>query len=164
MKVLIFTGIGISALWLQLSLAPMIAVGGIKPNFMMIVLLVLGLRLVEPWLFIYAALSGLAHDAFSHGILGVYGISYFLVYFAARFAGMSIFDNSLGFIVLGVLSLSFMEGLFSVSLFQFLDGSVPWWGWMIGTVLPTAFYNALLAPLAWVALSRLERVLRPQVI
>lgn len=161
MRMLAYFGIGVSALWMQLALAPMLAIAGFKPNLLLVVVLVIGLRWFEPWLFIYAALTGLAHDSFSHGILGVYALSFFLVFFAARYAGLSIFDNSLLFTVLGVLGLSLMEGLISVTVFEYLDPSLPWWEWVLGKVIPGALFNSLLTPPIWYLLTRIEGVMYP---
>ncbi len=84
------------------------------------------------------------------------------MFFVARYAGLAIFDNSLAFVVLGVGMVSLLEGMISVSLFEYLDPTVPWWGWMFGRVLPSAVYNTLLAPLVWLALNRLDWLLEPQ--
>lgn len=157
MKGLIYSGLGLAALWLQLALVPLISLAGYKPNLLLVVLLVLVLRWTDPWSFCFAALVGLGHDAFSHGVLGVYGISFFLVSFLARFASTSLFDKSTGFVMLAVMALSLAEGLISVTLFQILDSSVPWWAWMFGEVLPVAVYNGLLAPLIWLAVSPLNQ-------
>ena len=89
MRLLALSAVGLAALWLQLSLAPLIAVAGFKPNLILVFMLVIGLRRAGPWLFIYATLSGLAHDVFSHGLPGVYAVSFFLVFFARRSAGVS---------------------------------------------------------------------------
>ncbi len=149
------------ALWLQLSLAPLISIAGIKPNLILVFMLVITLRWMGPWLFIYAALSGLAHDAFSHGLLGVYALSFFLVFFAARYAGMSVFEKNVGVAMVGVFILSMVEGLVSVSIFEYLDPSVPWWEWMLGKIAPGSVFNALLTPPVWIMLSRLEWAVYP---
>lgn len=161
MRILAFFGVGLAALWLQLSLAPLISVAGFKPNFILVFMLVITLRWMGPWLFIYAVLSGLAHDAFSHGLLGVYALSFFLVFFAARYAGMSVFEKNLAIAMVGVFILSMVEGLVSVSIFEYLDPSVPWWEWMLGKIAPGAVFNALLTPPVWIMLSRLEWAVFP---
>ena len=79
MKVWVFLAIGVATLWLQLTVAPYLALFGLKPNLMLLAVLLLALRRQEPWMFVYAAVAGLALDVFSHGIIGVYGPSFFLV-------------------------------------------------------------------------------------
>ena len=66
------------ALGLQVTIAPSLSLWGQKPNLALIILLLLGFRWMDPWLFILGAAMGLAVDVFSHGILGVYGISFLM--------------------------------------------------------------------------------------
>lgn len=160
MKLLVYTGIGLAALWLQLTVAPLIAVWGIRPNVVLLTVAVMGLRWLEPWLFIYGALTGLALDAFSHNLLGVYAISLFAVSFLARLIGVSMYENSLLLGMGSVFALSLADGLIAATLFNLLDGTVPWWAWVGTRVLPAALLNALLSPAVFLVLGRLERFVR----
>lgn len=160
MRALVYGGIGLGALWLQLTVAPLIAIAWVKPSFLLLTVLVAGLRWLDPWLFVYAAAAGLAQDVFSHGVLGIYGISFFAISFVARLAGTSIYEHNVVFNVLGVFGLSLAEGIIAVSVFNLLDPSVPWWGWLFGRVIPAALYNSLLSPLLFLGLERLERKLK----
>lgn len=160
MKILFYTGIGITALWLQLTVVPLVELGGNKPNLPLITVLVMGIYWLEPWVFIYGALCGLALDVFSHGVLGIYALSYFGVSFLSRYAGISIYDNNILFGSLAVAGLSFVEGLASVTLFQTLDAGIPWWRWVFLHALPGAIYNGLAAPLVFLAFKRLGRWMR----
>lgn len=160
MKVLVYAAIGIATLWLQLTVAPLVAIFGYKPNLLLLSVIVIGLRWLEPWLFLYAVVAGLALDVFSHGVLGIYAISFYAMSFLARFVGLSVYENSLLVGVVAVGGISLVEGFVSVTLFEMLDGGVPWWGWMGAQVLPGAFINALWSPLVFYALGRLERRLR----
>jgi len=157
MKFLAFTGIGIVSLWLQLTVAPLMALFGYKPNLLLLSVVVIGLRWLEPWLFLYAACAGLALDTFTHGVLGVYALSFFAVSFLSRLIGVSVYENSLLLGMGAVFASSLVEGLASVTLFDWLDETVPWWHWMLADVVPTAVVNALWSPLVFYALSRLER-------
>lgn len=162
MKLLVYSGIGIATLWLQLTVIPLLEIWGTKPNLALATVLVMGIYWMEPWLFFYATLLGLAMDVFSHGILGIYGISFFCVSFLARMTGVSIYENSFLFGLSGVFGLSLVEGFISVTLLQFLDGSVPWWRWILTQVFPNALYNGLLAPVLFLlcmALSRKVKIL-----
>lgn len=146
MKILLYLGIGISSVWLQLTVAPLLEVWGTKPNLVLVGMLAMGIFWMEPWLFIYAALAGLALDVFSHGILGIYGLSFFCVSFLARIAGASIYENNMLFALLSVFGLSLGEGMISLALLNILDSSVPWWFWLFTQVVPNAVYNTLVAP------------------
>ena len=159
MKFLIFTGIWIVTLWLQLSVAPLIDFYGYKPNLFLLTVVVIGMRNLDRWLFFYAMAAGLAFDVFSHGMLGIYGISFFAVFFLARFTGQTVYENNLLFGVAGVFGLTVVEELISISLLQILDPSVPWLTWVFRDIFPIAAYNGLLAPPALLATGRLERFL-----
>jgi len=161
MKFLVYGSIGVATLWLQLTVAPLLAVFGIMPNLLLISVAVLGLRWMEPWLFLYAVFAGLALDAFSHGQLGVYALSLYATSFAARLIGASVYENSLLVGVLAVLGLSLLDGFVAVTVLQWMDDGVPWWHWMLTGVLPGALVNALWSPLLFFALGRLERWVRP---
>lgn len=161
MKVLIYAGVGILALWLQLTLAPMLAIFGYKPDVLLLSVLVIGLRWLEPWLFIYAVFVGLAKDVFSHGMLGVYGLSFFAISFAARYVGVSVYENSLLLGIVSVVGLSLVQGVIALTLLALLDSTVPWWHWLFVDVVPTALVNALWSPFVFYGLGRLERWVRP---
>lgn len=160
MKRWLFLGIGLGALWMQLTVFAWISIFGLNPNLLLLTVLLLGLRWMEPWLFVYAGLAGLALDVFSHGILGVYGISLFTSAFAAIYVGNAMYENSLLFIVTAVAGLSLFEGLVSISIFELLDSSTPWWNWVLTRSLPVSAYHGLLAPVLLWGMVRLERLLK----
>ena len=160
MKRWLYLGIGIGALWIQLTVFSWLSVFGLKPNLLLLTVLVLGLRWMEPWLFVYAALAGLALDVFSHGVLGIYGLSMFLTAFAALYVGNAMYENSLWFIVSAVAGLSLFEGVVSVSIFEMLDPNVPWWNWLLTRSLPVSVYHGFLAPFLLWGMIRLERLLK----
>jgi rod shape-determining protein MreD len=161
MKFFIFAGIGIVSLWLQLTLAPMLGLFGYKPDLLLLSVLVIGLRWQEPWLFLYAVFAGLSKDVFSHGVLGIYGLSFFWVSFLARYIGISVYENSLLLGMASVFGLSLVEGILSLTLLDWLDASVSWWHLLFVDVFPTAFFNALWSPLVFYTFARLERWVRP---
>ena len=84
----------------------------------------------------------------------------FLVALLARLTGVSVYENSLLFGLVGVFGLSFAEGLISLSLLELLDSTVPWWAWLLATAIPNAGYNSLWSPLAFFALGRLEHLMK----
>lgn len=160
MKAWLFLGTGIVSLWLQLTIVPYGAVFGLKPNLVLLLVLLFALRWHEPWLFLFAAPAGLALDVFSHGVVGVYGISYFLVSLLALYAAKAVYENSLWFTMGAVASLTLAEGIISITIFEVLDQTTPWWAWVVKRVLPVSLYHALLAPFLLYGLLRLERLLK----
>ncbi|HUJ74852.1 MAG TPA: rod shape-determining protein MreD [bacterium] len=160
MKALAYGGVGLLALWLQISVAPLIALWGIRPNLVLVSLVVLGLRWKDPGLFVYGAVCGVTLDSFSHGVLGVYGTSLFVAAWAVRWAGGSFYEDNLALGVLTVLGVSLLETVVAVSIFRILDAGVPWWNWVLARGVPEALYSAAVAPLAFWAMARLERRFR----
>jgi len=160
MKILVYFIIGLISLWLQLTLAPMLEVGWLKPNFLLLTVIVAGLTWMDPWLFIYAAGVGLAQDVFSHGLIGLYGTSFFFVAIASRMVGTHIYEHNLIFHFLGVFGLSVFDGILSSTLYNFFDASVPWWGWLFKQVIPQSLYNGMLGPLMFIIFQRLENRLK----
>ncbi|MCZ6474462.1 MAG: rod shape-determining protein MreD [SAR324 cluster bacterium] len=160
MRAWIYPAIGLASFWLELTAIPYLSIFGIKPNLFLLTVLVLGLRWMSPWLFVYGVAVGIALDVFSHGMLGVYGISFFIISFLAIYVGSAIYENTLWFTMVSVAGLTLAEGLISISIFEILDSTAPWWQWLSQRVLPAAIYHAVLAPfLAW-GLIWLERLLK----
>ncbi|MDH4247647.1 MAG: rod shape-determining protein MreD [Deltaproteobacteria bacterium] len=160
MRGLVYVMLGLCGLWLQVTLAGSLAVGGIRPNLMLLLLLVVGLRWQDPWVFLFGALVGLAMDSFSHGILGLYAISYLLSSVFARATGQAINEQNVALNFLLVLMLSLTEGMISLGIFDYLNDSVPWWSWFFTRVIPGALYTALLSPVAFPLVIFLERSLK----
>lgn len=157
MKIWIYMGLGFGSLWLQLVLAPHLAVSGLRPNLMLITLVIIGLRWIDPWLFVYAALAGLGLDVFSHGLLGIYGLSFFAVSFLARYVGLAVYENSAWFSMAAVAGLTLAEGAIAITLFEVLTPQTPWWDWLFGKVIPLSLFHGLLAPIFNYGAARLER-------
>lgn len=160
MKGWIFLGLGLASLWLQLSVAPLASVFGVKPNLVLMTVILAGLRWQHPWLFVYGALTGLGMDVFSHGVLGVYGITYLLISLLTLYTARSVYENNLWFTMLAVGGLTLAEGLMAITIFEVLDVRSPWWDWLFWRVVPLAFYHGLLASPALFCWVRAERQLR----
>ena len=157
---MVYAGLGIASLWMQLTLAPVIGLFGATPNLMLLTVILVGIRWLDPWLFVYGALIGLAVDVLSHGYLGVFGISFFLVSFAARYAGVSMYENNIISTAIVVAGLSLLEGAISLTILEFLEPTVPWWLWLFQKVVPVSLYHGALGPLLVPALDALERYKR----
>jgi rod shape-determining protein MreD len=162
MKALMYVGLALLTLGLQITVVPNLAVWGVRPNLVLVTLLAVALRWRDTFVFVYAALLGVALDSFSHGVLGVYGISFFGVALAARVAGGAMYEDNILSGTMAVFGLSLLEGIVFTSVFRVLDREVPWWNWVLARVLPGSLYNALLAPFVFMGLMRLERWLRVQ--
>ena len=160
MKGWIFLGLGIASLWLQLTVAPLASLFGVKPNLVLLTVVLAGLRWQDPWLFVYGALTGLGMDVFSHGNLGVYGTTFLLVSLLTLYTARSVYENNLWFTMLAVAGLTLAEGVMAITIFEILDPRTQWWDWLFKGAVPLAVYHGLLAPPARFFLLRAERQFR----
>lgn len=157
MKPLYSVVVGLAALWLQVTVVPHMALFGVRPGLLLITTLLFALRQVHPAVFVYAALAGVAQDAFSHGTLGVYGISFVLAAALANLTGKVLFEENP--LVLGMLVavLSVVEGVVGLTVFSLLGRDVAWIEWGFGRVLPAGAYNGVLTPPVMYLMGRLAR-------
>lgn len=159
MNRLVYMGIGLPLLWLQVSLTPYLHLFGLKPNLLLTGVLVLSVRWLDPWLFVFAAGAGLSLDVFSHGMLGLYATSFCIAAIAGRVAGMYIYESNWLFTMVLVMGLSLLEGIVAISLMAYIGEGVSWWAWLFTRVVPVSLYHGVLAPLFFVGLLRLERLM-----
>jgi rod shape-determining protein MreD len=151
---------GVAAFWLQVTVIPSFALFGVHPNLPLMTVALFGMRWLHPGFFVYAALSGLALDSFSHGVLGVYGISFLITAALANVAGIAIYEQNPLFTALAVSVLTLAEGLVSLLVLSLLGSEVAWASWLLGRVLPLSIYHGALTPFLFRALRRLESALR----
>jgi rod shape-determining protein MreD len=160
MKPLFAALIGTIAFWLQVTVMPGLSLFGVHPNLPLITVALFGMRWLHPGLYLYAALSGLALDSFSHGVLGVYGISFLVTAALANVAGVLIYEQNPLFTALAVAALTLAEGLASLLLLSMLGSEVAWASWLFGRVLPASLYHGVLTPVIFRVLRRMESALR----
>ena len=157
MKAFAYIGLWLLGVWLQVIVAPSFALWGYRPSFILLILAVLSLRWPSPWLFVYGALAGLAQDSFTHGVLGIYGMSFFAAAIGSRLVAGFIYDGSLPAAMAVILATGLIEGVATISIYEFMDPSTPWWRWLFSRILPTAFYTALWSPVFLWLHGRIER-------
>ena len=162
MKGFLYAGLGLLAVGLQITVIPDFALWGIRPNIVLVTVLALTLRWRDTFVFVYAAVLGMALDSFTHGLLGMYGIAFFTAAIAGRFAGGAMYEDNVVSATIVVFALSIVQGIVFVSVFKVFDRQVPWWGWTLARVLPEALYDAAIAPLVFIGIARLERWTRLQ--
>ncbi|MFI5399551.1 MAG: rod shape-determining protein MreD [SAR324 cluster bacterium] len=157
MKALLYAGLALLALGLQITVVPDLALWGIRPDVVLVTVLAVTIRWRDRFVFVYAAALGVALDSFTHGVLGVSGISFFAAAVGARLVGGAMYGDNIVSSSIAVFALSLAEGIVFVTLFRILDPQVPWGSWTLTRVMPEAFYNALIAPAVFTGLARLER-------
>ena len=155
LNVLIVGLILIGAL-LNIVLNSYVQLGSLKINWILIIMLVLTFRHSTHLIPFLGILAGLICDALSHGIMGLYAISFFLTLLIARLLNKLFYSNTLHTVSLAVLSMSIVEGWISISILGMLGTEINRSYLMLSTVLPLSFLHGLGAPaipvgVVWIA-------------
>ena len=131
---------------LNIVLNSYVQLGSLKINWILIIMLVLTFRHsthLIPFLGIFA---GLICDALSHGIMGLYAISFFVTLLLARLLNKLFYANTFFTVSLAVLSMSVFEGWISISILGMLGTEITQTSLVLSTVLPLSVLHGLGAP------------------
>ena len=131
---------------LNIVLNSYLQLGSLKINWILIIMLVLTFRHsthLIPFLGIFA---GLICDALSHGIMGLYAISFFVTLLLARLLNKLFYANTFYTVSLAVLSMSVFEGWISISILGMLGTEINQSSLVLSTVLPLSVLHGLGAP------------------
>ncbi len=150
---------GLLALWLETGFSSYLHIAGLKTNIVLIVLLILMLRWKSSYLLFYGLVLGLMTDAVSHSIIGIYGLSFFLVLILAQWISDWFYDKNTISTVFFVGLLSLIEGGIALTWFKILDSDFSWNLLFFQTVTFLAVIQGLISPLFLVMLIRMERIL-----
>jgi len=139
-------GLMLIGVWLNIVLNSYVQLGSLKINWLLIIMLVLTFRHsthLIPFLGIFA---GLICDALSHGIMGLYAISFFVTLLLARLLNKLFYANTFITVSLAVLSMSVFEGWISISILGMLETEINQSSLMLSTILPLSVLHGLGAP------------------
>ena len=143
---LLVVGLMLIGTWLNIVLNNYVQLGSLKINWILIIMLVLTFRHSTHLIPFLGILSGLICDALSHGIMGLYAISFFLTLLLARLLNKLFYSNTLLTVSLAVLSMSIVEGWISISILGLLGTEINQTSLVLSTVLPLSVLHALGAP------------------
>ena len=135
-----------------------VQLGSLKINWILIIMLVLTFRHsthLIPFLGIFA---GLICDALSHGIMGLYAISFFVTLLLARLLNKLFYANTFFTVSLAVLSMSVFEGWISISILEMLGTEINQSSLVLSTVLPLSVLHGLGAPLILLGIMWCEKL------
>ena len=145
LNVLIVGLIFIGAL-LNIVLNSYVQLGSLKINWILIIMLVLTFRHSTNLIPFMGILAGLICDALSHGIMGLYAISFFVTLLLARLLNKLFYANTFFTVSLAVLSMSVFEGWISISILGMLGTEINQTSLVLSTVLPLSVLHGLGAP------------------
>ena len=133
--------------WLNIVFNNYVQIGGLKINWILMFLLILTFRhskLVIPFVGI---LAGLMMDALSHGIMGLYGTSFFLTLLLISQVNKLFYANTIFAVSLAVFSMSIFEGWISLSILAMFEVGLEQSNHLLTSTLPLAFLQGLMTPI-----------------
>ena len=132
--------------WLNIVLNFYVQLGSLKINWILITMLVLTFRHSTNLIPFMGILAGLICDALSHGIMGLYAISFFVTLLLARLLNKLFYANTFFTVSLAVLCMSLFEGWISISILGMLGTEINQSSIVLSTVIPLSVLHGLGAP------------------
>ena len=143
---LLVVGLMLIGAWLNIVLNSYVQLGRLKINRILIIMLVLTFRHSTHLIPFLGILAGLICDALSHGIMGLYAISFFVTLLLARLMNKLFYANTFYTVSLAVLSMSVFEGWIAISILGMLGTDINKSSLMLSTFLPLSVLHGLVAP------------------
>ena len=156
MKILLKGAIVVVALLIQLTLINSITILGLKPDLIMVVVVVFSLLKGEKEGSISGFASGLLQDIFSIGLLGMNALAKTVVGFTCGILKEKIFyEHILFFIPVITFVASFMQSILMFLLLHAfgIEYNLVWS--LKQLALPEALYSSLLSPFIFLAINKL---------
>ena len=144
--------------WLNIVLNNYVQLGSLKINWILIIMLVLTFRHSTYLIPFLGILAGLICDALSHGIMGLYAISFFVTLLLARLLNKLFYANTFYTVRLAVLTMSVFEGWFSISILGLLGTEINQSSLVLSTVLPLSVLHGLGAPVILIGVIWCEKL------
>ena len=136
----------IIGLWLNIVFNHYVQIVGLKINWILIFLLIQTFRQLNLGIAFFGILAGLILDALSHGIMGLYGTSFFLTLLITSQIKKIFFANTFTSISLAVFSMSIIEGLISSSILSIFETELEISDLMLSATLPLSLLQGLITP------------------
>ena len=161
MKILLKGAIIVVALLIQLTLINSITILGLKPDLIMVVVVVFSLLKGEKEGTISGFASGLLQDIFSTGLLGINALAKTVIGFTCGILKEKIFYEHILFLIPVITFIaSFMQ---SILIFLLLRAFGIEYGlvWSLKQIaLPEALYSSLLSPFIFLAINKLFQTIK----
>jgi len=136
----------IIGLWLNIVFNHYVQIVGLKINWILIFLLIQTFRQLNLGIAFFGIPAGLILDALSHGIMGLYGTSFFLTLLITSQIKKVFFANTFTSISLAVFSMSIIEGLISSSVLSIFEPELEISDLMLSATLPLSLLQGLITP------------------
>ena len=136
----------IIGLWLNIVFNHYVQIVGLKINWILIFLLIQTFRQLNLGIAFFGILAGLILDALSHGIMGLYGTSFFLTLLITTQIKKVFFANTFTSISIAVFSMSIIEGLISSSVLSIFEPELEISDLMLSATLPLSLLQGVITP------------------
>ena len=144
---LLSLGLMLIGVWLNIVFNNYIQIGGLKINWILIFMVILAFRHSKLVIRYVGILAGLVMDALSHGIMGLYGTSFFLTLLLISHLNKLFYANTFFGVSLAVLIMSIFEGWISLSILGMFEPGFEVSSHLLALTLPLALLQGLMTPI-----------------
>ena len=144
---LLSLGLMLIGVWLNIVFNNYVQIGGLKINWILIFMLILAFRHSKLVIGFVGILAGLMMDALSHGIMGLYGTSFFLTLLLISHLNKLFYVNTFFAVSLAVLIMSIFEGWISLSILGMFEPGFELSSHLLTLTLPLALLQGLMTPI-----------------
>ena len=144
---LLSLGLMLIGVWLNIVFNNYVQIGGLKINWILIFMLILAFRHSKLAITFVGILAGLMMDALSHGIMGLYGTSFFLTLLLISHLNKLFYANTFFGVSLAVFIMSIFEGWISLSILGMFEPGFELSSHLLTLTLPLALLQGLMTPI-----------------
>jgi len=144
---LLSLGLMLIGVWLNIVFNNYVQIGGLKINWILIFMVILAFRHSKLVIRYVGILAGLMMDALSHGIMGLYGTSFFLTLLLISHLNKLFYANTFFGVSLAVLIMSIFEGWISLSILGMFEPGFELSSHLLALTLPLALLQGLMTPI-----------------
>ena len=144
---LLSLGLMLIGVWLNIVFNNYVQIGGLKFNWILILMVILAFRHSKLIIGFVGILAGLIMDALSHGIMGLYGTSFFLTLLLISRLNKLFYANTFFAVSLVVLIMSIFEGWISISILGMFEPGFEVSNHLLTLTLPLALLQGLITPI-----------------
>ncbi len=154
--------LGIIAI-LQVTLVPLVALGGFKIDLPLLMVVAWGLLSLPGEAAIWGFIAGIFLDLFSGLPFGLQTISLTSIGLLMGLAQTTIFHSNVILPPAATIVATFVYNVLMLAILSTLGWQIAWSDYLLRVTLPTAILNMVALPIAYFPLQRLYRRLRPRV-
>ena len=122
---------------------------GMKINWMLVFVIVMSFRFSKLTIPIVGILAGLICDAHSHGIMGLYGVSFFITTLIVIQIKKILYSNSFFTIGLVVSTMTIIESWISLTILGWFEPDLDKTSLMLNSILLLALLHGFITPLIY---------------